>query len=155
MPSFTDKKCAGTVRLHFRRRQAAESFNLVILKASNLVIDVDTTSDGSGTTVHCLRVNPKALSMVAELLKTNQVALIINANSDLEHTFVKDVLIERAKVNVDAIYGFDLVEPSKYLLDVTQILRDFHLLSEYHKRTFGVSEQFGAFQFVEVGSEIE
>ena len=107
MPSFTDKKFAGTVRLYFRRRLAAESFDLVIVRASKLVINLDNFTDSNGTTVYSLKINPKALKLVAELLKTNQIALIVDAKSEMELSFVKDVLIDRVKLNVDAIYGLD------------------------------------------------
>jgi len=56
-------------------------------------------------------------------------------------------------VHVDALYAFDTVGPSRLLFDVTQILTDFHLLSEYHRRTFGVNQRFGLFKYLAASSE--
>jgi hypothetical protein len=140
MPSFTGKSHSGTHRLHFRRRAAAEGHGLLIIRAAGFLINLETIPEANGTTLLTLMVNPKGLKMVAELLKTHQVALVVDAKTKIEHDFVKETLIDKLMLRVDAVYGFDTVSPSSLLFDVTQILTDFHLLSEYHKRKFGTSK---------------
>ena len=48
------------------------------------IIEVDVDTDSNLTTKFILRVNPKAIIMLAQLLSTHQVALIIDAKSDFE-----------------------------------------------------------------------
>lgn len=138
MPSFTEKRQHGTVRLLFRRRQTAESFHFLIVRARG-IIEVNVDTDSNCTTKLILRVNPKALNMLAQLLLTHQIALIIDAKSDFELAFIRETLVDRLNIQVDAIYAFDQVLSSEVLLDISQVITDFHILSDYHRRTFGVS----------------
>jgi hypothetical protein len=71
------------------------------------IIEVDVDTDSNLTTKFILRVNPKAIIMLAQLLSTHQVALIIDAKSDFELAFIREALVDRLKIQVDAIYAFD------------------------------------------------
>jgi hypothetical protein len=39
LPSFTDKKQNGTIKLHFRRRTKAESYELLIINADDFLVN--------------------------------------------------------------------------------------------------------------------
>ena len=97
LPSFTEKRQSGTVRLLFRRRQTAESFDLLLVTARG-IIDVDSETDSNGTTKLTIRINPKALSLVVQLLKSHQVALVIDAKTEFELDFVRDALVDRMHI---------------------------------------------------------
>jgi len=45
--------------------------------------------------------------MLSSLLLTHQIALIIDAKSDFELVFIREALVDRLKIQVDAIYAFD------------------------------------------------
>lgn len=51
MPSFTEKRAYGTVRLHFRRRLKAESNDLIIVRVSGAVLRIESQTDSNCTTV--------------------------------------------------------------------------------------------------------
>jgi len=85
MPSFTDKSSRGTHRLHFRRRTAAEGFDMLIVRAAGLLIDLEVETEPNGMSVYTLQINQKGLKLIADLLKTHQIALIVDGKSEFEH----------------------------------------------------------------------
>lgn len=54
MPSFTDKSSRGTHRLHFRRRTAAEGFDMLIVRAAGLLIELEVETEPNGMSVYTL-----------------------------------------------------------------------------------------------------
>ena len=148
MPSFTEKKQNGTVRLHFRRRIKAESYDLIIVNAEDLLVQLNSEQT-EDQTKQTLSINTEGLKLISKLIQTNQVALILNVVGDRDTSFVKEYLIDHLKLQVDALYAHDAY-PSDCLLDVSQIISDFRLLTDYHKRKFGMSSRFGHFKYLQI-----
>ena len=82
-----------------------ERSHLIILKASDLLIQV-TKSLGEGWSKEILSIRPGCLTLIAKLLKTNQVAILLDY-ADLNLTkWVHSTLQLHLKLQVDAIYTF-------------------------------------------------
>lgn len=131
LPSSGEKQGSETFRLHFKRRHTVEKTNLIVVKASDFLIHVQKEHQ-NGRTVERVHVRLDSLTLIGSLLETNQVAILIDY-ADLELTsWIFKVLNERLLMQVDAVYCYSsLYEPSKLLHDVTQIVNDFRLFSEF------------------------
>ena len=66
-------------------------------------------------------------------------------------TWMYRVLLNDLKLQVDAIYSFNLQEkPSTLLLDVTQIINDFRLYSDFQQNYKKTLANSSLFTYVEV-----
>ena len=72
------------------------------------------------------------IELIYALLKTHQVVLLIDYNNPDLSKWIATVLLDHLKLHVDAIYSYnESYSPSRFLIDVTQIVDDFRLLGEY------------------------
>ena len=77
-------------------------------------------------------IRPDIYRLIAQLLPTNQVAILLDFQDQAFAAWVAELLQEKVKMQVDAIYSFKgRKNPSTLILDITQIINDFRLFSEY------------------------
>ena len=60
------------------------------------------------------------LSLIAQLLPTNQVAILLDFEDQKLAAWVTHLLLKKAKMQVDAIYSFKgRMNPSTLIIDIT------------------------------------
>ena len=68
--------------------------------------------------------------MISELLGTNQIAILIDFADPEFNAWLSKILVDNLKLQVDAIYCLNHKKTS-LLIDITQIVDDFRLFSEF------------------------
>ena len=154
LPSVGEKTAKETYRIHFKRRHTVERTNLYIIRATDLLVQV-SREHSDGREIQRLSVNPNYLNMIAQLLPDNQVAILLDIADPPLAKWISQTLIEDLSLKVDAIYTFNsLYKPSTLLLDVTQIVNDFRLFSEFQQ---GYKKQLpdpSLFTYVEINVHV-
>ena len=152
-----EKQGSETYRLHFKRRHTVECTNLIIIRTSDLLLKVKkeffnlNESDCSCRSVETLMVHPECLQLIGSLLSTNQIALLIDFADPKVTDWMYQVLLNDLKVQVDAIYSYNnLYKPSILLLDVTQIINDFRLYSDFQQSYKKTLADASLFTFIEL-----
>ena len=79
LPSAVAKNGTETFRHAFNRRDTVERTNLVIIRASELLLSVETSfSVESGERKQKVKISPKMLQMIAQIVQTKQVAILLD-----------------------------------------------------------------------------
>ena len=151
LPSDCARKHKDTYRLFWQRRQSRECSTLVIVKASDLLLRLEHGLTYNDTREEVCYLRQEGLEMVAELSKTCQVALLIDfADQASTRWVIQELFVGTMRLQLDAIYCYSAAaKPSGFLLDVSQILLDFRLFSDFQQRHKQAQENPTLFVFVE------
>ena len=134
LPSFCNKIHRETNRLYYKRRHKKELENLVIIKASDVLFRLEHELEYNNKRREVMYVRKEGLKMATNLLKTNQVVLLIDeAKLSITSWAVESILIDKLNLKFDAIYTYSssISKPSGYFIDISQIVLDFRLFSSY------------------------
>ena len=84
-----------------------EKTNLIIIRASDLLMQISKDPSSDGILTERLLIQPACLTLIASLLATNQVAVLVDFADPDFIEWSKKLLLEELKLQVDAIYSFN------------------------------------------------
>ena len=127
----------------------------MIVKASDLILKIEHELEYNHKRKEMCYVRQEGLNMLAELSKTYQVALLIDyVNEESTRWVAQKLLVAEMHLQFDAIYCYgNAAKPSSFMIDVSQILLDFCLFSDFQQRYKRTQENSTLFIFVEAQTE--
>ena len=100
LPSDGEKKGTETYRLFFKRRHTVERTNLIIIKASDLLLATgkmfeDEDKNNVSSSHEEVLIRPDILKLIAALLPTNQIAIFIDYTDHSFAAWVNSLLMDQ------------------------------------------------------------